>query len=249
MQEKKNKLWLIIILAGLLVSTISVSLSFFSSQVLVTNPDFTKTDIKTATHASATMELGNYVDSTKEYVAYPGAKIVRTLKINGSCADATTTCNPVDANIKIMTNIDEAFGREVGEDGTKISDVEWTLYAATSKTPAYCKNTMVTSVISGINTFRMKSECKNISDNATDEEFQNADSVDFTSMKVLESGNKTGANVTYHKISVDGNTANEMYYLVVNYKDPGNNSQNIQQGKSFDITIDFELASSESSQE
>lgn len=219
--EKKNTILLTVIaIATLLVAVVGATFAYFTASVTTTNPAVKTTTGKSAALASATMTLGKEINSTD---MYPGAMLVKSLKITGTCGDGTTTCTAVDANIVVGATVASEFG----------SNVEWKLYQ--SDQPISCKNTPVTTTEGNTNTFKMTSVCKKAAEDATDEVFNAALAVDFDSMTPVISGTTAGDTTT---VSVDGNTTDKAYYLVVKYKDT-DTVQNTQQGKTFTYTIDF----------
>lgn len=220
--EKKNTVLLTVIaVATLLVVVVGATFAYFTAQVTTTNPDAKTTTGKTAAIAGATMTLGDYVG---EENMYPGLTVVKPITVSGTCSEGAT-CDPVKANIKITASIDNKFG----------TDVEWTLYKSPDA-PVYCKNDITKD--DQLNKFYMTSVCKGVPTDDTN--WGLTDTIDFTATdwtnKVLKSGNKTG--ITTQEISVAGDTDSETYYLVINYKNNGN--QNTQQGKEFAITVEFE---------
>lgn len=228
--EKKNTILLTVIaIATLLVAVVGATFAYFTAQVTTTNNDQNTTDVTTAALASASMDMGSKVT---EKEIYPGAKVVKSVHVTGSCEEGVATCNKVGAVITVTPTIPTEFG----------TDVEWALYK--SEQPITCRNVITSSTgtattegttTTEVNQYQMVSTCKSgvVTDTTTDEEFKALTDVDFDSMTALISGTTTPQSKT---IQVDG-TTDDHYYLVVNYKDSG--VQNAQQGKTFNIAITF----------
>lgn len=229
--EKKNTILLTVIaIATLLVAVVGATFAYFTAQVTTTNNGQNTTDVKTAALASATMDMGSKVTAND---VYPGAKVVKSVNVKGSCEEGVASCTAVEAVISVTETIDrDIFG----------TDVEWALYK--SKDAFACRNVVDSStseppIVSGsttttTNTYKMVSTCKvgTITDATSDDDFKALPDVDFTTMtKVISSDSANSAT-----IPVDG-TTNDNYYLVVTYKDNGN--QNAQQGQNFSIAINF----------
>lgn len=229
--KKNNALvFSLVAIVILLVAVIGVTYAYFTSQVKVTNNDQNTTEVKTAALASATMDMGSKVVAND---MYPGATVVKSVNVKGSCGNNATTCDPVAAVISVTPNIDSSvFG----------TDVEWALYK--SEDAITCKNVVksstgatttddATKTTTTENQYKMESTCK-FGTATTDEDFNAlTNAVDFSTMTpVLSSGSAS----TDYDVSVAGNT-DDNYYLVVTYKDNGN--QDAQQGKDFSVAIGF----------
>lgn len=220
----------IIAVAAMLIAVVGATYAYFTSQVVTNNKDKNATEVKTTALASATMDMGSKVTAKD---VYPGAKAVKPVNIKGSCGNNATTCDPLAAVISVDDTIDESvFG----------TDVEWTLYKSDSAFT--CRNVVTNSTgeattegttTTVTNQYQMVSTCKvgNVTDETSDEDFNALPNVDFDTLtKVLSS--KDAVNTA--DISVTG-TTDDNYYLVVSYKDNGN--QDAQQGKDFSVAINF----------
>lgn len=229
---KKNNAIVLSIIAvfALLVVIVGATYAYFTNQVSTKNDNQNTVEIKTAALASATMNMGSKITMND---VYPGAKAVKSVNVKGSCGNDATTCDPVGAVISVVANIDESVFK---------NDIEWALYKSDSEFT--CRNVVTTttgdSTTEGtsttvVNQYKMVPTCKvgTVTDETTEEQFTALPDVNFDSMtKVLSSEN----SVTDADISVAGNT-NDNYYLVVTYKDNGD--QNAQQGKNFSVSINF----------
>lgn len=228
--EKKNTILLTVIaIATLLVAVVGATFAYFTAQVTTTNNGQNTTEVKTAALASATMDMGSKVTAND---VYPGAKVVKSVNVRGSCEAGVTSCTAVEAVISIVPTIPDVFG----------TDIEWALYK--SDDAFACRNVVDSETgepnVSGsttttTNTYKMVSTCKvgTVTDTTTDDDFKALPDVDFTTMTKVISSDSADKNAT---ISVDG-TTNDNYYLVVTYKDNGN--QNAQQGQNFSVAINF----------
>lgn len=239
--EKKNTILLTVIaIATLLVAVVGATFAYFTAQVTTTNNDQNTTNAKTATLASAKMDMGSSVSSTD---LFPGAKIVKSVVVTGECGDDTDTCTAIDTNI-VVTETKNTVG----------DDFTWKLYKVAAGTEVGCKNKIVavggtatpgTGEAEGSTTtthqYTMSTSCKaganqTAVDAMTDEAFAAlGDDFDFGTALTATSTDATAKTSTFN-VKVDGKT-NDRYYLVAEYADNG--EQNTQQGKEFALKIDF----------
>ncbi len=139
---------------------------------------------------------------------YPGGKIARSLVINGECT--ADSCESVKATIEVTASKISAF--KTGEQ----QDVEWKLYKSNG-TAISCTNA---PTVSADGKYTSTPTCTGL-DSYTSETPALTSDTDGTLTK---------------DITVDANT-NDTYYLVLEYKDNGD--QNAQQGLDFNVVMDF----------
>ncbi len=207
--EKKNTILLTVIaIATLLVAVVGATFAYFTAQVTPVDNEATRTTtVKTYVLPSAKMTMGDTITSAD---LYPGGKIVRSLTIKGECT--TDECQEISATIEVTANKISAFKNEAG-----VQDIEWKLYKSNGTTIAACTNT---PNVSADGKYTSTATCTGLDAYASE-------------TPVLTSqtdGTKT------QDITVDANT-NDTYYLVLEYKDNGD--QNSQQGQDFNVVMDF----------
>lgn len=128
--EKKNTILLTVIaIATLLVAVVGATFAYFTATVTTENDANKTTTVKTYALASAKMNMGSVVTSDG---AYPGFKTVKSVTVTGSCPSGQTTCESVNAVIKVTPTIATEFG----------SDVTWKLYK--SAKAITCTSNLVT---------------------------------------------------------------------------------------------------------
>lgn len=229
--EKKNGIVLAVIaIVLILLAAVGITYAYFTTQVIVKNNDQNTTEIRTATLASATMDMGYKVTAND---IHPGSIVVKSVNVTGSCGSEGTGCDPVAAVISITDDIDrDVFG----------NDIEWALYQSDSEFT--CRNVVTSSTGETItegttttvtNQYQANATCKvgTVTEATTEEEFKALPDVDFDSLtKVIDNSSDSHDA----EIQVD-DTTNDNYYLVVSYKNNG--IQDTQQNKFFTVSIGF----------